>query len=102
MPHITNIHTANIVYDAISAITTTNNSLDYIHEIVNFPSFVKVSLIILIDYCPAAGSTGGTVKIISNTMPSIVKIMLIINMWVGRLKIIPIFVLIRAIFELFR
>jgi trk system potassium uptake protein TrkH len=50
----------------------------------------------------SAQSNVGLSTIITHDMSDIVKIMLTINMWVGRLEIIPIFVLIRTIFEVFR
>lgn len=46
----------------------------------------------------AQGNVGLSCGITSLTMPLLGKIMLIFNMWVGRLEIIPVLILLRAIF----
>jgi trk system potassium uptake protein TrkH len=51
------------------------------------------------EVCSAQGNVGLSVGITSASMNSVAKFMLILNMWVGRLEIIPILVLIRAIFK---
>ncbi|MDR2874079.1 MAG: TrkH family potassium uptake protein, partial [Methanobrevibacter sp.] len=64
MPNIPNMSIMNIVYDVVSAITGTGTSLGSSQDIANFAPFVKISLIVLMIIGPAAGSTGGAVKII--------------------------------------
>jgi trk system potassium uptake protein TrkH len=53
---------------------------------------------IIFEVCSAQGNVGLTAGITNIDMSSIAKIMLIFNMWVGRLEIIPVIVLIRSIF----
>ena len=53
---------------------------------------------IIFEVCSAQGNVGLTAGITSISMAPSAKIMLIINMWVGRLEIIPIIVLFRSIF----
>jgi trk system potassium uptake protein TrkH len=57
---------------------------------------------IFFEVCSAQGNVGLTAGITQIEMPSLAKIMLIFNMWIGRLEIIPIIVLIRSIFGLKR
>jgi len=54
------------------------------------------------EVCSAQGNVGLTSGITSINMEPISKIMLIINMWIGRLEIIPIIVLIKSMFGLKR
>lgn len=56
----------------------------------------------MFEVCSAQGNVGLTTGITSIKMPGISKIMLIINMWIGRLEIIPIIVLIKSLFGLKR
>lgn len=53
---------------------------------------------IIFEVCSAQGNVGLSVGITSPTMPPLAKIMLILNMWIGRLEIIPIIVMVRSIF----
>jgi trk system potassium uptake protein TrkH len=57
---------------------------------------------IFFEVCSAQGNVGLTTGITQIEMSYIAKIMLIFNMWIGRLEIIPIIVLIRSIFGLKR
>jgi len=57
---------------------------------------------IIFEVCSAQGNAGLTAGITNMGMPSIAKIMLIFNMWVGRLEIIPVIVLVRSFFGLKR
>ncbi len=57
---------------------------------------------VIFEVCSAQGNVGLTSGITKIEMNSIAKIMLIFNMWIGRLEIIPIIVLIRSIFGLKR
>jgi trk system potassium uptake protein len=50
----------------------------------------------------AQGNVGLSMGIVSPTMPDIAEIVLIFNMWVGRLEIIPVLVLLRGGIELFK
>lgn len=47
----------------------------------------------------AQGNAGITIGITQHTMPPIAKIFLILNMWIGRLEIIPVFGLIGMLFQ---
>ncbi|MEA2055657.1 MAG: potassium transporter TrkG, partial [Candidatus Thermoplasmatota archaeon] len=57
---------------------------------------------IIFEVCSAQGNVGLTAGITTMNMSPIAKIMLIMNMWVGRLEIIPIVVLIKSMFGLKR
>ena len=57
---------------------------------------------VFFEVCSAQGNVGLTTGITQIEMSSIAKIMLIFNMWIGRLEIIPIIVLFRSIFGLKR
>ena len=54
------------------------------------------------EVCSAQGNVGLSTGITSINMPPISKVMLIINMWIGRLEIIPIIVLIKSMFGIRR
>ncbi|MBC7100590.1 MAG: TrkH family potassium uptake protein [Methanobacteriales archaeon] len=73
--------------------------------------FISWSILLLYGYEPlnslfevasAQGNVGLSMGITSATLPTIPKIALIFNMWIGRLEIIPILVLIRGIIEAFK
>ena len=53
---------------------------------------------VIFEVCSAQGNVGLTAGITSLSMDPYAKTMLIINMWIGRLEIIPIIVLIRSLF----
>ena len=53
---------------------------------------------IVFEVCSAQGNVGLSAGITSITMDPVAKIMLIFNMWIGRLEIIPIVVLFRSFF----
>ncbi|MFO7677295.1 MAG: TrkH family potassium uptake protein [Thermoplasmatota archaeon] len=55
---------------------------------------------VIFEVCSAQGNVGLSVGITSYTMEPIAKIILIFNMWIGRLEIIPIIVLFKSIFGL--
>ncbi len=57
---------------------------------------------VIFEVCSAQGNVGLTTGITHVGMSSVAKIMLIFNMWIGRLEIIPIIVLIRSIFGIKR
>ncbi len=57
---------------------------------------------VIFEVCSAQGNVGLTTGITSLHMPAASKIMLIFNMWVGRLEIIPIIVLIKSMFGIKR
>lgn len=52
---------------------------------------------IIFEICSAQGNVGLSSGITNIAMPSAAKIVMIFNMWIGRLEIIPVIVLIRAI-----
>jgi trk system potassium uptake protein TrkH len=98
---------------------TKENAMDLINEaaIISFMWIILLSSgIILIaalfpeqtlgnvffEVCSAQGNVGLTTGITHIEMSSISKIILIFNMWIGRLEIIPIIVLIRSIFGIKR
>jgi len=56
----------------------------------------------IFEVCSAQGNVGLTTGITNIDMNPIAKIMLIINMWIGRLEIIPIIVLIKSMFGIRR
>jgi len=95
------------------------NAMDLINEaaIISFIWIIILSVSVIIlssiysDYslgkvvfevCSAQGNVGLTAGITSMSMDTLAKSMLIINMWVGRLEIIPIIVLIRSLFGIRR
>lgn len=89
-------------------------------EIQNASSFIVLSflliaivwfLLILYGYNPlnslfdtisAQSNTGLSTGVISNTLPGFIKLVLIIQMWMGRLEIIPVLVLFAGLYELFK
>jgi trk system potassium uptake protein TrkH len=56
----------------------------------------------LFEVTSAQGNVGLSTGIVNGSMPVFAKIMLIINMWLGRLEIIPFLVLIRAGFDVIK
>jgi trk system potassium uptake protein TrkH len=57
---------------------------------------------IIFEVCSAQGNVGLSTGITAYTMHPAAKVMLIFNMWIGRLEIIPIIVLIRSLFGIRR
>jgi len=91
------------------------NAMDLINEaaIISFMWIILLSFGVLIlsaffpfetlgtiifEVCSAQGNVGLSAGITNIEMASSAKIMLILNMWVGRLEIIPIIVLFRSVF----
>jgi trk system potassium uptake protein TrkH len=79
--------------------------ISFIWVILLFVGFIIVKEItgqeienVIFEVCSAQGNVGLTAGITSIDLPSPAKIMLIINMWIGRLEIIPIIVLIKSMF----
>lgn len=56
----------------------------------------------LFDVISAQSNTGLSTGIISNNLPGFLKLILIVQMWMGRLEIIPVLVLIHSIYEIIR
>jgi trk system potassium uptake protein TrkH len=93
------------------------NALDLINEaaIISFMWIILLTIGVLVlssfypfetlgtcifEVCSAQGNVGLSAGITAINMEPMAKIMLIINMWVGRLEIIPIIVLLRSFFGL--
>lgn len=57
---------------------------------------------ILFDVCSAQGNVGVSCGVINPEMPAIGKVLVILNMWIGRLEIIPVMVLVRYAMKGFR
>jgi len=91
-----------------------DNAMDLINEaaIISFMWIILLAIGILVlsiinaeyqlsniifEVCSAQGNVGLTAGITSISMTGIEKMMLILNMWVGRLEIIPIIVLFRSL-----
>ena len=53
---------------------------------------------VIFEVCSAQGNVGLSVGITSPSMPVMAKLMLILNMWIGRLEIIPVVVMIKCLF----
>ena len=53
---------------------------------------------VIFEVCSAQGNVGLTAGLTTINMDAVSKVMLIVNMWVGRLEIIPIIVLFRSLF----
>jgi len=69
-----------------------------VHSLLPLEIFVDYGIEdILIEVCSAQGNVGLSVGITQQSMSVSAKIMLIINMWVGRLEIIPILVMFRTL-----
>ena len=56
----------------------------------------------LFEVASAQGNVGLSVGIVSPTMPDIVEILMIFNMWIGRLEILPAIVLLKGLWDVFR
>jgi trk system potassium uptake protein len=95
------------------------NAMDLINEaaIISFIWVIILSISIMVlskiysdfslgkvifEVCSAQGNVGLTAGITSMSMNAIAKSMLIVNMWIGRLEIIPVIVLIRSLFGIKR
>ncbi len=57
---------------------------------------------VIFDVCSAQGNVGLVSGVITPSLPAIGKIITILNMWVGRLEIIPVMVLIRYVIKGFK
>ena len=75
--------------------------------------FILISWLVFVNYgydalnalyeiCSAQGNVGLSMGITSATMPQIPEALLIFNMWIGRLEIIPVLVLVRAVIGAFK
>ena len=60
------------------------------------------SLDALFEVASAQGNVGLSMGITSPVMPDLAEIILMLNMWIGRLEIIPVLVLIRSGLEIFK
>lgn len=92
-----------------------DNAMDLINEaaIISFIWVIILSVSVMIlstiysdfrlgqvvfEVCSAQGNVGLTAGITSISMNTLAKSMLIVNMWIGRLEIIPVIVLVRSLF----
>ncbi|AFC99701.1 Trk-type K+ transport system, membrane component [Methanocella conradii HZ254] len=57
---------------------------------------------IIFAVCSAQGNVGITCGVINQSLPAIGKLLVIMNMWVGRLEIIPVLVLVRYLLKGFK
>jgi trk system potassium uptake protein TrkH len=57
---------------------------------------------IIFDVCSAQGNVGLTSGVVNSSLPALGKLLVIVNMWIGRLEIIPIMILVRYVFKGFR
>jgi trk system potassium uptake protein TrkH len=57
---------------------------------------------VIFDVCSAQGNVGISCGIINSGLPDVGKVLTIVNMWIGRLEIIPVMVLVRYAFKGFR
>lgn len=65
------------------------------NSIAGLEGFQQFRLVdILLEVCSAQGNVGLSVGIVGPDLPAVAKLMLIINMWIGRLEIIPILIMI--------
>lgn len=56
----------------------------------------------LFEVASAQGNVGLSMGIVSPAMPDLVEILMIFNMWIGRLEIIPAIVLLKGLWDVFR
>lgn len=54
---------------------------------------------VVFEVASAQGNVGLSSRITGAEMPTITKVMFLFNMWMGRLEILPVLVLLRAIFR---
>jgi len=95
---IFDIKTSNDSYHSEIIFSTDQVSRIFIASLFNERTLGDV----IFEVCSAQGNVGLTTGITSINMEPIGKIMLIINMWIGRLEIIPIIVLIKSMFGIRR
>ncbi|MBN2598934.1 MAG: TrkH family potassium uptake protein [Candidatus Thermoplasmatota archaeon] len=98
---------------------STEESLDLVNEaaIVSFMwvlilviSFFLIGVLypsetignLFLEICSAQGNVGLSIGLTSISMEPLAKILLIFNMWIGRLEIIPVIVLVRSLFGIKR
>lgn len=54
---------------------------------------------IIFEVCSAQGNVGITCGVINPTLPVLGKVLIMANMWIGRLEIIPVIVLVKYVFK---